>query len=392
MRIEYTAEQQALSEQLRAYFKELMTPELEAEIAALHEGGGPLYHQALQQLGRDRWLGIGWAVEYGGQGRTAIEQYIFADEVQRAGFPLPFLTLETVGPTLAERGTAEQRRMFVPRILAGTLHFAIGYTEPGAGTDLASLTTRAVRDGDSWVINGQKVFTSGANYADYIWLAVRTDADARKHKGISIIMVPTAAPGFSLTPIHCMGGLRTNATYYDDVRVPLDHLVGEVNQGWGLITSQLNRERLSLVNHGAISGMLADVTTWARGKRLADGRRLMDLPRVQTNLARVKAGVAALRLLCWKQAWAIERGELSPADASAAKVYGSELFIEAYRLLLEVMGQAGYVKRGSPEAVLHGLIESRYASGAVLTFGGGTNEIQRDIIAAAGLRMPRGER
>ena len=157
-------------------------------------------------MGADGWLGIGWPKEYGGQGRPATDQFIFFDEVQRAGAPFPFVTLNTVGPTIMRFGSDEQKAFFLPGILAGEINFAIGYTEPEAGTDLASLRTRAVRDGDEWVINGNKVFTSGANQADYVWLACRTDPDAPKHKGISIILVPTASPGFKCTPIVTVGG------------------------------------------------------------------------------------------------------------------------------------------------------------------------------------------
>src|SRR5262249_33851847 len=225
MYLDNTPAQRELREELRAYFTRLMTPDLQAELS-WKEGGGPLYRQALRQMGRDGWLGIGWPQEYGGQGRSPIEQFIFSDEVQRAGFPLPFLTLNTVGPTIMEYGTPEQKSFFLPRILAGECHFSIGYSEPGAGTDLASLRTPAVRDGDDYVVTGNKVFTSLAEYADYIWLAVRTDATAAKHKGISMLIVDTRLPGYKCTPIWTMAGVRTNATYYEDVRVPTSSLVG----------------------------------------------------------------------------------------------------------------------------------------------------------------------
>ena len=393
MQIGYTPEQEALRDELRAYFAELMTPELREECQlGGGEGGGPRFRAALKQLGRDGWLGIGWPVEYGGQGRTPLEQYIFASEVQRARYPLPFLTLDTVGPTLFQYGSEEQRRTVVPKILGGECVIAIGYSEPGAGTDLAALTTRAARDGNEWVINGQKVFTSLADFADYIWLAARTDPEAPKHRGLSIFLVPTDAPGFSLSPIWTLGDVRTNATYYENVRVPASALIGGENRGWGLITSQLNRERVSLLCHGPAEALYADVVAFARSIKLADGRRVVDQPFVQQNLARVRCGVEAMKLLSWKQAWSISRGQLHPAEASATKVFGSEFLVEAYRMLLEVMGQAGTLQRGSPETALEGLLERQYRTATILTFGGGTNEIQRDIIAAAGLAMPRDAR
>jgi alkylation response protein AidB-like acyl-CoA dehydrogenase len=392
VRIAFTPEQETLREELRAYFAELMTPGLIQEIEDSGEGGGPLYQQTLRKMGADGWLGIGWPKEYGGQGRSPVEQYIFSDEVQRVGFPLPFLTLSTVGPTLMRFGSEEQKAEFLPKILRGELHFAIGYSEPNAGTDLASLTTKAVRDGDEWVINGQKVFTSLADFADFIWLAARTDPDAPKHQGISMFMVPTTAPGYKITPIWTMGSLRTNATYYEDVRVPSSYLVGVENTGWGMIVSQLNHERVSLMTPGPFSRVFDETVRWAKETKLSDGRRVIDRPFVQMNLARTKAHLEVLKLMNWKQAWALTQGQLHPADASAVKVFGSEFFVEGSRWLLEVIGQAGYLKKGSPGSVLRGRIERHYRAVSILTFGGGTNEIQRDIIAAAGLQMPRGRR
>jgi alkylation response protein AidB-like acyl-CoA dehydrogenase len=391
MYIDYTDAERALVRELRSYFKELVTDELLAEIGGT-EGGGPVYTRALRKMGADGWLGIGWPKEFGGQGRSSIDQYIFFDEVQRAGFPIPFLTLCTVGPTIMKYGTEEQKTKFLPAILRGELHFAIGYSEPNAGTDLASLRTRAVRDGDDYVVDGQKVFTSLAEYADYIWLAVRTDPEAPRHKGISILMVDTKAPGFSLSPIHTLGGNRTNATFFEGVRVPASARVGRENDGWKLITTQLNHERVALSSPGPIARLVEETCAWARETRTNDGDRVADKPWVQANLARARAHVEVLRLLTWRQAWNIDRGKLDPAESSTVKVFGSESFIRIYQWLLEVLGQEGYLKEGSPGARLRGKVERYYRTSIVLTFGGGTNEIQRDIIATAGLGMPRAPR
>lgn len=394
MKVEFTPEQETLRAELRAYFNELMTPELIAECDRdMGEGGGPLWREALRQMGRDGWIGVGWPKELGGRGMSPIEQFIFVEEVMRAGYPFPFLTTESVGPQLAEHGSDWQKNEIVPRILAGECLIAIGYSEPNAGTDLASLTTTARPDGDGWIINGQKMWTSLAHFSDYVWLAARTDPDAKKHKGISMFLVPTSDPGFSLSPVDTLGGVRTNATFYDNIRVSGDHLVGERNGGWKLITGQLNRERLSLVNYGPTAELFNAVTRWATETRMVNGASIIDQPWVQLNLAKVRAGVEALKLLSYKQAWAMTVGELDMAMASAAKVYGSEFFIEAYRLLGEVLGQASLVHRDSANS--HGLaarIERLYRTASIITFGGGTNEIQRDIISAAGLWMPRAAR
>jgi len=386
--IDLTPEHRALQQQIRAYFRDIVTPAYEAELAA-SEGGGPEYMRALKKMGADGWLGVGWPKEYGGQGRSPIEQFIFFDEAWRAGVLLPTLTIMSVSPMIMQHGTEEQKKFFLPKALHGEVHFAIGYTEPGAGTDLASLRTRAVRDGDQWVINGSKLFTSQAQYADYIWLAARTDPNAKKHDGISIFLVPTSSPGYKITPLPTMGDVTTNATYYEDVRVPSNAMVGPENGGWWLIVGQLNHERVVLIPVGPTERFLEEACTWARATRLPDGRRVIDLPWVQRNLARVRAGVEVLKLFNWRQAWSMARGEMNYAESSTVKVYGSEFYVEAYRLLLEVLGQAGYVKAGSPAAVLKGRLERMYRATLIMTFGAGTNEVQREIIAMGGLGMPR---
>jgi alkylation response protein AidB-like acyl-CoA dehydrogenase len=338
-------------------------------------------------MGADGWLGIGWPEEYGGQGRPATDQFIFYDEVQRAGAPVPFVTLNTVGPTLMRYGSEEQKAELLPRILAGEVNFAIGYTEPEAGTDLASLRTRAVRDGDEYVINGNKVFTSGANDADFIWLACRTDPEAPKHKGISLILVPTDAEGFSWSPIVTVGENRTTATYYDDVRVPVTNLVGEENGGWRMITTQLNHERIGLAAHSGEAHELYDgVVAWAAETGA------IDTPWVRVDLARCHALLDAMHLLNWKLATGVAADDLNPADASAVKVYGTEAVIDVYHLLLGVLGSAGYLREGSPGAVLSGRVERSGRAAQINTFGGGVNEIQREIVAWMGLGMTRGSR
>lgn len=387
MELDFTPEQKKFRDELRSYFDAMMSDELVAELRSDSEGGGPLFRKAMKQMGRDGLLGVGWPREHGGQGRTPIEQFIFADEIQTAGFPLPFLTLNTVGPTLRHYGTAEQKAFFLPKILAGELFFAIGYSEPSAGTDLASLQTTAVRDGDEWVIHGQKMWTSLAGYADYIWLAARTDPSKSKHRGLSMFLVPTTAKGYSRQPIRTVGGVTTNATFYDDVRVPAEALIGGENNGWALITGQLNHERISLMSVGPLRRNLREVTAWARETKI-DGAPMIEKSWVRENLARVYAKVQILRLMNWKQAWAAQAGQPNLADASAIKVFGSELNMQAYRLLMEVTNARAGLSADSPGAVLQGRIESAYRNGLILTFGGGTNEVQRDIIAMAGLGQP----
>jgi 3-oxocholest-4-en-26-oyl-CoA dehydrogenase alpha subunit len=416
MHLDFTPEQTALRREIRRWYAELFTPELRAAFEAEREEmGGPVFREIVGRMGSDGWLGLGWPVEYGGQGRTALEQFIFWDETHRARAPLPIIAVNTIGPTLIQYGTPEQKAGLLPRILKGELFFGVGYTEPGAGTDLASLQTRAVRDGDAYVVNGQKIFTTHAHDADYIWLAARTDPYAPKHKGISILLVPTDAPGFSHTPIRTMTGERTNATFYEDVRVPVANRVGPENAGWSLITSQLNHERVTLACPGFLDRMLDEVWGWAMqapagGKHAQrprsqgepearrpgvgepSGDKLIDVPWVQLHLARVYAKLEALKVLNWRSAWSASVGQPDMAEASAVKVMGSEAFVECYRLLLEITDTAGLVRAGEPGALFGGLLEQAYRSAVTLTFGGGVNEVQRDIIALAGLGLPRARR
>jgi len=393
MYIDFTPEQKALRQEIRDYYRRLFASDLRQRLdAEWDQLGGPAFREAMGRMGKDGWLVIGWPKEYGGQGRGHIEQFIFWDETYRARAPLPVITVNTVGPMLMQWGSEAQKAEFLPKIRDGELMVGIGYTEPGAGTDLASLQTRAVRDGDEWVINGQKIFTTHAQDADYIWLAARTDPDAPKHKGISIILVPTDLPGFHCTPIRTIGGEITHATYYENMRVPASNLVGPENGGWGLITGQLNLERITLAMPGPADRLLEEVWSWAARTASPGGGRIIDEPWVQQNLAAVYAKLDALKVLNWRSAWSMDQGTPAMADASAVKVLGTEMIIECYRLLLEITGEAGLVPRFHAQALFGGLLECAYRGAMVNTFGGGVNEVQRDIIAMAGLGLPRARR
>ncbi|MFE9996180.1 acyl-CoA dehydrogenase family protein [Streptomyces avermitilis] len=413
MHLAPTERQQRLRAELRTYFRDLMP-----------DGPPPAddpgrQRALLRRIGADGLLGLGWPVAYGGQGRGADEQFVFFDEAYRAGAPLSMVTLNTVGPTLMRYGSEAQKAFFLPRILSGDLVFAIGYSEPSAGTDLASLRTRAVRDdgiwdgggdgigdgigdggGDGgggpdgdWLIDGQKIFTSNAQHADWIWLACRTDPGAPKHRGISIVLVPTDAPGFSWTPIETVGGLTTTATYYDGVRVPFSNLVGEVNGGWGLITSQLNHERVAL----AAIGMQAEdfCTAALKAARTPDpvtGRRRVDEPWVRSRLAEAHARLAATRLLNWRLVGDVGAGGPAPGDASGVKFAGTESTVATYRMCQEIVGEAGLIRSGSPGVLGDGELERMNRAAQINTFGGGVSEVQREIVATMRLGMKRGRR
>ena len=400
MDVGFTPEQHRLRSGLREYFDRLMTPERRAAFTATtgEYGHGDAYREVVAELGRDGWLALGWPEEFGGSGRPAIEQLIFADEAAIAGVPVPFLTVNSVAPTIMAFGTDEQKAYFLPRIARGELHFAIGYSKPEAGTDLASLRTRAVRTTDAagaeiYRIDGQKMWTSLVAYADWIWLAARTDPDAPRHKGISILTVPTDAPGFSWTPVRTMAGPDTSATYYSGVEVPVSARVGPEHGGWPLMTNQLNHERVALTTAGGLQASLRQVLAWARetpsdqAGHAGGVARVIDHEWVRVHLARVHAMAEYLAL---RNLEIVSAGASAPTRvaASATKIYGTETACEAYRLLMEVLGHAGYQRAHSPTAVLRGRIERLHRSALILTFGGGTNEVQRDIVAAAGLGLP----
>src|ERR1700736_302842 len=347
MRIGYTPEQEELRRELRSYFTKLMTPE-RAEALTSNDGEmgrGNVYRETVAQMGKDGWLTLSWPKEFGGQARPPMAGLIFSDEAAIAGAPVPFLTINSVAPTIMAFGTDEQKKFYLPKIALGELHFSIGYSEPGAGTDLAALRTTAVRDVDD----------------------------------------------FSWTPVHTMAGVDTSATYYQDVRVPVTNRVGEENAGWKLVTNQLNHERVALVSAQPIFVALNAVREWAQNTKDVHGSRLIDSEWVQLNLARVHAKAEVLKLINWELASSDDAAP-SPADASAAKVFGTELATEAYRLLMEVLGSAATVRQDSPGALLRGRVERMHRACLILTFGGGTNEIQRDIIGMVALGLPRANR
>jgi 3-oxo-4-pregnene-20-carboxyl-CoA dehydrogenase beta subunit len=384
MFLDLTDAQHALRGELRAYFGTLISP-AERQVM-LTERHGSVYREVVRRMGRDGWLGVGWPASYGGRGLGQVEQQIFVTEAALADVPLPAVTLQTVGPTLMAHGTAEQKDFFLPKILAGELHFAIGYTEPGSGTDLASLTTRAVRDGDHYVVNGQKIFTTGGHDADYVWLACRTDPAAPRHKGLSILIVDTSDPGYSWTPIITHDGAHhVNATYYSDVPVPVRLRVGDENAGWRLITEQLNHERVMLGPSGRIGVLHRRVHDWAASRSGPLGRPLLDEPDVRRALARAGAAERVNELLNWQVAVA---AAVDVADASVTKVFGSEHVQRIGAELAQLVSRHGDLA-DEPTGELARWLDVQNKRNTVMTFGGGVNEVQRELIATAGLKLPR---
>jgi alkylation response protein AidB-like acyl-CoA dehydrogenase len=390
MEFALTPEQEQFARDFQDYLRTHMTPELIADLdKEIAYSESPLCMEFIRQMAHDGWLGVGWPKEYGGQGRSPIEQHLFYEIAHYERAPLPVLPLNTVGPALMRFGSEEQKNEFLPRILKGEMEISIGYTEAEAGTDLASLKTTAVRDGDYYIINGAKVFTSLAHVSDYIWLAAKTDPNApKKHHGISIFLIPTNTPGISMKPLYTMPGEQNNYTFYDDVRVHKSCLVGEENKGWQYLTTQLDFERIMLSPSSPIRRNIEDTIQWAKETKV-DGAPVIDQPWVKSKFAELIMEVEVLKILNFQVAWLITKDVVPYAEASMVKVFGSELYQRVNIALLEIMGQFGQLQTDSKWAVHKGRVEKAFRSDVVFIFGGGASEIQRNIIAIAGLGMPR---
>jgi alkylation response protein AidB-like acyl-CoA dehydrogenase len=389
MRYDLTPEQAAWREEVRAFVKEHLTPDLLAELReAGNEGQGPLARKFVLAL-RDRgWWGLAWPPEYGGLGRSAVDQWIFIEELESAGAPMLPLTVTSVAPTIMRVGTEEQKKHWLPRITAAEVEFAVAYSEPEAGTDMASLRTRAVLEGDEWVINGQKMWNTMAHMATHNWVAVRTEPDAPKHKGISMMIIPMDAPGVAVQPIYVWPGLRTNAVFFDNVRVPRDHLIGERGAGFYYAAMALNFERLSIGSVAMTRRYFRELVAVVRELEI-DGRRLRDVAWVRERLARLAVDIEAARMLGFETAWALDQGRVPAAESSMAKVFVSELAQRVADVGSEILGMNGQLHPDEPRAHLHGRLQWLYRTAPLFAFGGGTNEVQRNIIAMLGYGLPR---
>ncbi|MED5262877.1 MAG: acyl-CoA dehydrogenase family protein [Myxococcota bacterium] len=386
MDFEWHSEHESFRDELRAFIQEWRTPELLQEYAETYGGSGDRIRRFHEAIGEKGWMRMCWPKEVGGDGRSMLFHFIFVEEMEYWGMPYGNLTFTSVAPTLAQFGTEAQKQAYLPGIYRGELTFALGYSEPNAGTDLASLRTSATREGDSWVIHGQKTWTSLADVSTHIWLAVRTNPDAPKHAGISIVIVPTDTAGITIRPLHTMYGGHTNETFYDGVRVPVENTVGEVNGGWPIIMHALNHERVALAATGAMARLYDGLVEHLREhepSKLAD-------PVVRHRLAELWLRLREHRALAMQNAWLISKGETPVSEASMAKVSGTELRAELANAAMDLLGRTGGLAASSGDrAPFEGRAEFNFRLSPIFRFGGGTNEVMRDIIAAAGLGLPR---
>ena len=391
MDFRFTPEEDAWREEIRGIIEANLTPELQSELSQDEDrdGPGPEQKKFMRMLGERGLLGISWPRQYGGLERSLIDQYIFSEEIGRVGLYTNGTAVNMVGPTIMRVGTEEQKAEWLPKMLRGEVECALGYTEPGAGTDLASLETRVVDDADEFVINGQKMFTSSAHYSTHIWLLARTDPEAPKHRGLSVFLVPMDAPGITVRPLWRMDGGRTNEVFFDNVRIPRNSLIGDRDRGWYYVAMALDFERVSIGGRYAdLLKRLNKLVSYANNT-LVDGKPLAADPNVRMRLADLGIKLEVVRLFACRTAWMIDTGVVPNYESSAQKIVATDLIQEVADYGVELLGLHGQLTKESEHARLEGEMEFAYRNGIFLRFGGGANEIQRDIIARRGLGMPR---
>ena len=343
-------------------------------------------------MGRDGWIGVGWPAAFGGQGRSATEQIAFVTEMANAGAPVQAHSTgeSIVAQALFLHGSKEQQDEWLPAIRRGERPFALGYSEPEAGSDLAALRTRAVRDGDDWVINGQKLWSTGADKAEFIWLAVRTDPEAKKHAGISVLMVDLRSPGITLRPSLALYGKTFSAQFYDNVRVPAGNMVGAVNTGWKVITDALAAERVMIggMRIAMIERAFDHLTEYLK-TAVVGGKVLRNDPVIRDRIGELAADIEVARQFQMRNSRLIEQGKVPLHEAAIGKVFASELQERLGQAALDILGTGGLLSEDADGAPVGGEMEQLLRHAIMGMIGGGTSEIQRNVIAQRGLDLPR---
>ncbi len=384
----WSTELAAFRAEVKAFISEVKTPELMAELDNSMESRRvtPGLRKLRAAVDARGWVKMCWPVEFGGEGKSPWFQFILAEEFSLAGIPYGRGTASMIGPAIERFGTPAQKAKYLPGIWSGEISLALGYSEPNAGTDLASLQTAATRDGDDWVINGQKLWTSGAHVDTHVWLAARTDPDAPKHRGISMFIVPLTAPGVSVRPIWTMGGVRTNETFYEDVRIPGDALVGEPGQGWYILANALDFERVAIGDGTALVPAFSRLVSFLRDERPDRFENKV----TRLRLCELELELEVMRALTLTNASIVARGDTPTMEASMAKVWTTELRYKLGSIGMDLLGREGALSpQGEGLAPLDGEMDRTYRTSPFLRFGGGTNEVQRDIVARRGLGLPR---
>jgi alkylation response protein AidB-like acyl-CoA dehydrogenase len=370
---------------------------LSAELATSHDSDPapmpPGYMPARKfelKLGSKGWLGISWPVEYGGGGRPVREQFIVEKEIAlHGGDASDALTRCIIAPMIIASASEDQKRRYLPGMARGAITACLGYSEPGAGSDFASLQTRAVRDGDDYVINGRKIWTSGAESSEYCWLAARTDGEGTKHGGISIFMVPMDAPGVEVRPIvNLLDKAWFNEVVFEDVRVSGADRIGAENEGWRVLTSALGLERITVYRAYVHWRTVVGMVHWATTQR--DGASIWDDPLWRSRVSQLRTEYEVAELLLWRAIQLHEQGVDYRAQAAMVKLFNTEFAQRLYEAAVALMGPYGLLREDSPRAPFSGATSHNFLSAVQDTIGAGTSEVQREIIALRGLGLPRG--
>ncbi|MFC1896587.1 acyl-CoA dehydrogenase family protein [Thermodesulfobacteriota bacterium] len=386
MDFSFTPEEEAFRREVAEFLDRETTPEVLAEGDSMM-GPGPAGRALLRKLGAKRWLCITWPREYGGMGGSSTQRLILQDEMAYRGLGFNLVGPNMAGPTILIDGSEEIKKEYLPRIASGEIEFALGYSEPNAGSDLASLEISAVEDGDDYVMNGQKIFNTDAHYAEYHWLGARTDPDATKHKGISLFVVDLKSPGITVRPLYCLDGMRTNEVFYDNVRVPKKNLVGQTNRGFYHIMTALAFERIFPT--GGSRRLFENLVEYVK-RANRDGKPLGEDPLIRQRMAEIAADIEVVTLLAYRVPWLIDQGIIPDYQAAMLKLYLTELTQRTAKLGLEIMKDYAQLTRDSKWAQFHGRVARVHCDGFRGTIVGGTSEIQRIVIANRGLNMPRG--
>lgn len=391
MNLDFGPGAEALRQEVRAWLKKNWIPADDAN----HRSALPEFRHRSddfsKKLGKKGWLGIGWPKEYGGQGKSYIEQLAFHEEMgyHRAPASKHLMAVNIVGPTLMKVGSEYLKKEYLPRILRGEIQTCVGYSEPDAGSDLASLQTKAVEDGDDYVINGTKMWTTGAQHSQICWMGVRTDPDKAKHKGVSLFIVPMETKGITIRPIECLGGMSTNQTFWENVRVNKRQMVGERGMGFYNIAVALDFERVMIGSHVAGYRRNFDDMLKLMQNTKIDGKPMLSDPIARNRMADLATDLHVARLLTFKVMWMIDNGQVPNYEASMTKVLSSELQVRLNHQMMSLLGVTGALYEGSKYAHMDGHLTWAYEASLLSTIGGGANELQRNIIAQRGLGLPR---
>ncbi|MBI2304081.1 MAG: acyl-CoA dehydrogenase family protein [Chloroflexi bacterium] len=392
MDFQFTPEQEAFRQEVREFLARELPPHWEGELEGREtEAGWDFSRQFTKKLAQRGWLTMAWPTEYGGQGRSPIEQTIFTEECSERQAPLgrSHLGVSVVGPSIFIYGNEEQKKKYLGAISRDEIVFCQGFSEPNAGSDLASLQTRAVEMGDYYLVNGQKIWTSGAHRADYCWLGARTDSEAPKHRGISTLIVDMKSPGISIRPLVNMADGHTfNEVFFDDVRVPADNLVGVKNRGWYQMATTLDFERSGIGGVVNARRNLEQFIALARDVR-HNGKPLLQEARVRNCLADLHIELQVARWLAYRVAWMQSQGQVPNYQASQIRLFSTQLQQKVARAAMDLLGLYGQLVPGSKYAPLDGRVEKEFLFSYCYTIRGGTADIQRNIIALRGLGLPR---